>query len=315
MMSIQWLGGSGRMEPLLTKPGAYSNPRISPDGKKLALLVANEQGSYPEVAIYDTQRDAMTRLTTGWGRYGNPVWSPDGRYLVFGVDMFSGSPESGIFWSRADGPSHPQPLIQGKLRQHPSSFSPDGKRLAYTDTSSDVPHIWTVSLEDGGEQLRAGKPEEFLRGQFGAIPGEAAAMFSPDGRWLAYQESDKLGRFRVYVRPFPPPPSGEGRQWLISNDGGTEPVWSRTGHELLYRSGNEIMAVSYTVQGDSFVAEKARVWASDVAGPGFDLAPDGKRVAVLTPVESPGTFKAEHEVVFLLNFSDYLRQRMPAGNR
>jgi hypothetical protein len=81
------------------------------------------------------------------------------------------------------------------------------------------------------------------------------------------------------------------------------------------------MAVGYTVKGDSFVTDKPRVWASNVAGqglaagPDFDLAPDGKRVAVLTPVESPETPKAEHDVVFLLNFSDYLRQRAPVGGK
>jgi len=67
------------------------------------------------------------------------------------------------------------------------------------------------------------------------------------------------------------------------------------------------------VKGNSFVADKPRVWASNVAGPGFDLAPDGKRVAVLTTMESTETPKSEHDVVFLLNFSDYLRQPVPTG--
>ena len=73
------------------------------------------------------------------------------------------------------------------------------------------------------------------------------------------------------------------------------------------------MAASYTVKGDTFVAEKPRVWVAKLGGTIWDLAPDGKRALVLTPVESAEAPKQEHEVVFLENFFDYLRQRVPLG--
>jgi hypothetical protein len=77
------------------------------------------------------------------------------------------------------------------------------------------------------------------------------------------------------------------------------------------------MATSYTVKGDTFVAEKPRVWVAKVggssAGTSWDLAPDGKRVVVLTPVESAEAPKQDHEVVLLENFFDELRRRVPAG--
>jgi hypothetical protein len=73
------------------------------------------------------------------------------------------------------------------------------------------------------------------------------------------------------------------------------------------------MAVRYTVTGDTFVAEKPRVWIAKLGGSEWDLAPDGKRVAVLTPVESARAPEREHEVVFLLNFVDELRRRVPPG--
>jgi hypothetical protein len=71
------------------------------------------------------------------------------------------------------------------------------------------------------------------------------------------------------------------------------------------------MAVSYTVKGDTFVAEKPRVWLAKLGGTDWDLAPDGKRVAVVTPVDTPEAPKQEHDVVFLFNFLDYLRRRVP----
>ena len=92
-------------------------------------------------------------------------------------------------------------------------------------------------------------------------------------------------------------------------------MWSRNGRELLYQSGDQIMAVSYTAHGGSFVPKKPRVWLSKLGGAiSFDLAPDGKRLAVLAPVGTPEEPKAEHEVTLLFNFFDELRRRLPVGN-
>jgi len=85
--------------------------------------------------------------------------------------------------------------------------------------------------------------------------------------------------------------------------------WLRNGHELLYLSGDQTMAASYTVKGDTFVPEKPRVWIARLGGTEWDLAPDGQRVAVLTPVETAKAPMPEHEVVFLENFFDELRRR------
>jgi hypothetical protein len=122
----------------------------------------------------------------------------------------------------------------------------------------------------------------------------------------------------VFVRAFPQPASGSGGKWQISTGGGTTPLWSRTAPELLYQSGDQIMVASYTVSGDTLVPGKPRVWVPKLGASAmgnsavWDLAPDGKRVAVVTP-ESAEAFKQEHEVVFLENFFDELRRRAPLG--
>ena len=216
----------------------------------------------------------------------------------------------GIFQARADGASQPQALLESKVGHDPRSFTPDGKRLAYADFGEGRAQIWTVPVEERGGLLKAGKPEQFLKSSF----SDYAAAFSPDGRWLAYV-SNESGNFEVYVRAFPRPSAGPGGKWQISNSGGGPPEWSRNGHDLLYRSGDQIMAVSYTVKSDMFVAEKPRVWIAKLgtAVAGWGLAPDGKRVLVRAPAESAEAPKPEHEVVFLENFFDYLRQRVPLG--
>ena len=221
---------------------------------------------------------------------------------------------NGLFWARTDGGGQPQPLLQSKTAQVPWSFTPDGKRLAYYEVDG-TRQIWTVSLGEDSGQLKAGKPEPFLKSQF----EDRFPAFSPDGRWLAY-ESNASGKDEVYVRPFPPPASGQGGLSLISNGGGAFPVWSPNGRDLLYQSGDQIMAVSYTVKGDAFVPEKPRVWIAKLGAAAdqnsfrpqdWDLAPDGKRIAVITPVEALEAPKPDHTVVFLMNFFDYLRQRVP----
>jgi serine/threonine protein kinase len=305
--TVQWVDPTGKRETLPSKPALYSNyPRLSPDGKRLGLLV-NDGGKMVE-SVYDLQRETTTHLTFDGLGGTTLTWSPDGQHVVFGS-------VTGIRLTRADGASQPQPLTQSKGTQVPWSFTPDGKRLAYFDTTAGTYQIWTVPLEEQGGQWKAGKPEQFLKDQF----SEQFPSFSPDGRWLAYC-SNESGKNEVFVRAFPPPSSGLGGRWQISNSGGTLPHWSRGGPDLLYQSGDQIMKVSYTAKGDTFVAEKPRVWIDKLGGTRWDLAPDGKRVVVIVPAESAGKSageskdapKPEHEVVFLINFLDELRRRVPA---
>jgi Tol biopolymer transport system component len=214
LVTLQWAyptdGPTGKKEPLRAKPGTYEDdPSLSPDGKRVALAVT--EGGSTDIWVYDQQRDARTRLTFGGTIYRQPIWSPDGRYVVFL------SVANGIFQARADGAGQPQALTQSKARQMPGSFTPDGKRLAYADYGAGNPQIWTVPLEDQGGRLKAGKPEQFLKSGF----IDYADAFSPDGRWLAYY-SYESGKPEVYVRPFPPPSSGQGGKWQISNSGGTD---------------------------------------------------------------------------------------------
>ena len=148
-------------------------------------------------------------------------------------------------------------------------FQPDGN-----------PQIWTVPIEADGGGLKAGKPERFLTTKFSDQDGS----FSPDGRWIAYA-SNESGKFEVYVRAFAAGGPAGGERWPISNSGGLSPRGRRTVASCCTESGDQIMTVGYTVSGDSFVAERPRVWATNVRSDGgFDLAPDGRRVAVIVPL-------------------------------
>ncbi len=159
---------------------------------------------------------------------------------------------------------------------------------------------------------KPGTPFVFLNGPF----AERAPMFSPDGRWLAYQSTES-GRDEVYVRPFP----GPGSRWPISTDGGTTPTWSRTSNELFFAaSDRRIMVAAYAVDGDVFRPEKPRLWAEGrfVARPrtgptrSFDLHPDGKRFALATQSQRESEEKQDR-ISFFFNFFDELRRLAPAA--
>jgi len=298
--TVQWLDTTGKQEPLLASPGAYvGTPRVSPDGKRIAITI--QDSGNQDIWVYEPERAAKTRLTSGGGIFTNPVWTRDGRHVVYG------RLGSGLRWSRADGAGQPQVLQAGNI-QVPTAVSRDGTRLAYFEPDGN-PQIWSVPIEADSGGLKAGKPERFLATKYFDQDGS----FSPDGRWLAYA-SNESGRFEVYVRAFAASGSAGVERWPISNSGGLSPAWSPNGRELLYRAGDQIMAVGYTVRGDSFVAERPRVWAANVRGAGgFDLAPDGKRVAMFVPLATKDASQRENTVVVVLNFFDELRRRAPTG--
>jgi Tol biopolymer transport system component/predicted Ser/Thr protein kinase len=299
-VTMQWIDATGKRSPLLAKAGAYANARLSPDGQRVALRLT-ERGS-SDIAIYDPQRDAMTKLTFGGAPVDNPIWSSDGRFVIFN------SVGVGLAWARADGAGQPQPLINSKSLLVPWSMSPDGKQLAFFEVGAADGWIYTLEVTQESGALQAGKPARFFESKF----VDVQPVFSPDGRWIAYQTSN-AGK-EVVVRPFPPPAaSAPGGKWQVSTDGGANARWSRNSRELLYQSGDQIMAVSYTVNGDSFAAERPRLKIDKLGGATqWDMAPDG-RIAVLTPAGSVQASTTEHTVVFLQNFFDELRRRVPTG--
>jgi serine/threonine-protein kinase len=295
LVTVQWLDHSGNARPLLPVPGNYLSPTLSPDASRLALTSAGD------IWMYELGRGSMMRLTFGGG-YGNPLWTPDGRYIVFRAAR-------GMLWTRADGTGQPQPMTRSDYQQIPWSFSEVGNRLAFVEGQSPGNGVlWTMLVESDRSGLRAGKAEMFLKEPLATR--RRRPMFSPDGRWLAY-ESNESGLNEVYVQAFP---DRHGKQ-QISSGGGTYPAWSRTGHELFFWCGekNRLMVASFQERGDSFVADRPRVWSE--IGPAhfgttrsYDPAPHG-RIVALMPADVPAS-RQDH-VIFLLNFFDELRRQAP----
>jgi hypothetical protein len=165
---------------------------------------------------------------------------------------------------------------------------------------------------DEASGWKPGVPEVFLS----TPANESAPVFSPDGKWIAYN-SNESGRVEVYVRPFHRP----GNKEQVSTDGaGFVPAWSRTRPEIFYPSlDNRLMVASYTVEGDSFKADKPRVWSPRrfMLRPrlrSFDLHPDGERFVLAAAPDTENTAKQD-KLVLVFNFFDELRRLEPRNSR
>ncbi len=292
--TLAWVDRTGTEQSLQLPPRSYRHPRLSPDGQRVVLDI--DKGNGGDVWVYDLPRGTLTRLTFE-ATNAFPVWASNGKKVTF--ESTKAGPTN-LFWKPADGSGAQERLTTSENTQNPGPWSPDGETLAFTEadpaTGSD---IWVLSLKDGR------KSQPFLRTPF----NEGNLVFSPDGHWVAYQ-SNESGRDEVYVQPFP----GPGSKGLVSTQGGTEPVWSRDGHELFYRSGDKMMVVATMIQ-PAFRASKPEVLFEKphYVLPllrNYDVTSDGRRFLMLK--ESEQVAAATH-INVVLNWFEELKRRVPAA--
>jgi serine/threonine-protein kinase len=289
---LVWVDRKGAETPLPAPSRAYDDPRLSPDGRQVALI----EGATNDVWVYDIPHATLTRLTFE-GAADVPLWTSDGKRIVY-VSAKAGA--RGLFWKPADGSGPEERLMTSEFGPLSSSVSPDGQTLAFYEprptTGND---IWVVPLK--GER----KPKPFLQTPF----SEGAPMFSPDGRWLAYS-SDESGRSEIYVRPFP----GPGGKYQVSTEGGIAPVWARNGRELYYYNGDKTMAVDITTQPTFRAGTPEMLFERPGYNSGaradYDIAPDGQRFLMLQATEQQQESLTQINVV--LNWFEELKRRVPA---
>ncbi len=287
---LVWVDRKGAELPLAAPPHAYRNPRLSPDGQRVAVTI-DELGT--QEWLLDTKRGTLTRLTFEGSYNGALAWTPDGKRVAFGSDRAG---QRNLFWQLADGSGGTERLATSDRSQIASSWSPDGQTLAFEQTNPGTGYdLFVYRLGDR-------KVQTFLQTRF----NEIAPRFSPDGRWLAYA-SDESGRNEVYVQPYP----GPGGKWQISTEGGTEPVWARNG-ELFYRNGDKMMAVATNTKAN-FSADTPKVlfeghYATYNTMPAYDVTPDGQRFLLAKTAE-----QGPQEISVVLNWTEELKQKAPAG--
>jgi Tol biopolymer transport system component len=273
--TLVWVSRNGTEQPIPAPPRGYQQPRLSPDGGRIAVDIA-EQGS--QIWIYDISRDTLTRLTFQGSDNELVIWMPNGKLVTYFSNQ--GGPLN-LFSQAVDGSSGPERLTTSPVAHAAMSWSPDGRRLAFTEASA------------GGNRdilvldTAVGKVAPFIKTEF----AEGGAQFSPDGRFIAYI-SNESGRAEVYVQPYP----GPGGKWQISTDGGTEPRWNRNGRELFYRSGDRMMVVPVST-ASTFSAGRPQMLFErrypstqlPQTAPHYDVSADGQRFLMVKEGErGPG---------------------------
>jgi serine/threonine-protein kinase len=279
---------AGKVDTLPVEPQLFSNPRIAPNGRSLAIGIADATTSAGDIWTLDLREQSRARLTTN-GISNRPMWTHDGQRLVY-------SSNDDLWWTAAGGTEEPIPLLEANGSRFGGSVTPDGHALVFQETGSDREGIRRLAFDS------APVSEAILAGQF----GEAAPALSPDGRWLAYQSSES-GRTEVYARPT----LGRGARVSISIQGGTEPLWAHNGRELFYRAGDSIMVATLTTGASLTVTGRRLLIAGSFMTGGrfreYDVFPDDSHFIML----SGG--RTESKLIGMQNvFAHLIRDRGPS---
>jgi Tol biopolymer transport system component len=268
-----WFDRSGRSEGSIGSPGLFANPRLSPDGRRVAVDQTDSDGRHVNIWIHELANDSVSRFTFGPWLDQVPIWSPDGKQVVFSSEqrfIF------GLYEKNADGSGSDHQIADlGAARQGFWDWSRDGKYLLAFNNAE----LWYLSSKD-----LKGKP--YLQAKWIV----ENAQFSPDARWVAYS-TNETGNFEVYVSPFPSASS----KWQVSRGGGKEPRWRKDGKELFYLSGEGRMMAVEIKTGSGFEAgspvtlfqthPRQHVSTMDVSS--YDVTADGRRFLINTRVDDP----------------------------
>jgi Tol biopolymer transport system component/tRNA A-37 threonylcarbamoyl transferase component Bud32 len=299
--TLTWVRRDGSVEPIAAPVRAYFSPRLSPDGRHLAVGTIG----FAEQPLwrYDFPEGTMLRLTTE-GRIEQPIWTPDGRAITFGL---STNGPYNLFSIPADASAPPARLAVGSTMQFAGAWTPDGKQLVVVEGAK----LLLLEPEGGARPTLLYETKFFER-----MPD-----LSPDGRWLAYV-SNETGRSEVFVRAFP----GLGNKRQVSTDGGVEPAWSRDGKKLVYPVPNppphtdkaRFFEVEVAASRDTLTMSRPRLvietsFDGGTMARSWDMTRDAERFLIVKESFPPAVM-GPHEINFVQGWLDELRSRT-AGSR
>ena len=308
--SMVWVDRAGRETPIAGLPSRpYATVALSPDGTRVAFTIADQE---VDIWAWDFARESLTRLTFGPSVDALPRWTPDGRHIVFHSDR------AGAFNTyrvASDGSGAAERLTTSRSDQWPNSIAPDGTALLFCEVRPKTGYdILRIPLAAPGSASAAASDDRLsqVTTLVSSPSAEYAANISPEGRYFAYQSAESGGRFAVHVRPYPDASSG---RWQISVDGGTAPVWARSGRELFYLDeSNTLMAVPVETSRPQFsFGRPAKVFDTKYAGNfySYDVTPDGHRFLMMKDSTAGGA-RQPRSMVVVVNWLDEVRRRVPA---
>jgi serine/threonine-protein kinase len=270
---------------LLADARAYSFPRFSPDGNRIAVSI--DAGTRTDVWLYDLASRTTTRLSTAGTINERPEWTPDGGRVLYRV---ADGNTTSIWWRPADLSGAAAPLLHGSTNYYEAVVSPTGRDVVYQ--------------VDNNVESRALVGDTTRRIIAGSGYTENQARVSPDGHWIAFM-TDESGSDQIVVQPF-----HGGPRVQVSSNGGIEPVWSRDGSRLFYRANKRFIVATVSTK-PVFTIKSREVFADDrfllAAAPhaNYDVAPDGKSLLVLESLDEP-------QILIVHSWAEEVRTRFKA---
>ena len=266
---LTWVDRRGVETLVPGPPRVYAQPRVSPDGKRVAVFASDLE---LDIWLSDLG-PTLTRLTYGPGVEAFPLWTPEGHRLIFGSQSTSAG---NLFWQTADGAGRPEQLTESPNAQSPTGISRDGRTLIFTETFPKTgADVMQLELNDT-RRVSALVQSEFT---------ERNGILSPDGQWLAYESNENSGQFEIFVRPFPDVNRGRNQ---VSTAGGTRPLWAPNGRELIYVSpSGALMSVSvargatWSATTPTVIVKEGYMVAPGNPGRTYDISPDGQRFLMI----------------------------------
>jgi len=313
--TLVWVDRQGRETPIPAPPRAYAYPRLSPEGTRVAVSALDQE---LDLWLWDLARATLTRLTFDPGLDYNPVWTPDGRRLLFSSDRAGAQ---NLYVQAADGTGSATQLTESANQQVPSAITADGTRVVFHElTPAHQRDLRLLTLtptrsaagQERGEPVEPPRVEPLLETPF----EERGGIVSPDGRWLAY-ESNSAGRFEIYVRPFPNVGAG---QWQVSNVGGVQPLWARTGRELFYLAPDgALLTVPVDPRGTTWSAGTAtklvegRYYTDGGTNLSrqYDVSPDGQRFLLIKEGGGADQTAASPQLIVVQHWTEELKRLVP----
>ncbi len=288
----------GTVHRLNLPPGSYRSPRASPDGKSIAF--ATEDDKEAVVWVYEVAGTSPMRRLTFDGKNRAPIWSPDGQWIAFQSDREG---DLAIFRQRADGSSRAAERLtkpEAGAAHSPQAWSPDGAHMLVAAQRERQYTLWAMSMAD-----RRIRP-------FGNAQSadQIEAVFSPDGRWVAYQSREPgITPSHVYVQPFP----GAEAKYLVPQLGG-HPFWLAKRGVMILNSGPQSSAIPVATTPrvvfgrPTLFLRGPRFEGSTATRRNVDAMPDGEHVIGVT---STNPLDSASQMIIVLNWFDDVRQRVP----
>jgi hypothetical protein len=257
------------VRPLSANLRRFAIPRLSPDGKRLAVEI---QESPHQIWMLDIERDVLVPLTTESAGSHDFAWSPDGSSIIYTLGDVT-RPQLG--WIRSNGSPGAERIATGTAggRMSVRAWNRDG-RLAVMVRVPPTNTVMTLQLDDGAPPKATGAPVRVAEG----LPGD----FSPDGAWLAYCDCGTVGDrpANVFVKNLQ-----SGTTHRVSIDGGSEPRWAPSGRELFFRDGQKMMVASLAFDGAAVrIGRPQMLFEGDYLAWGsgdYDVTADGKQFVMV----------------------------------